>query len=867
MTDITANVVVSMPSQLFTMARSFKAVANGKIYIGKIDTDPVNPENQIQVYVENEDGSHVPVSQPIIINAAGYPVYNGQIAKFVTVQGHSMAVYDAYGTQQFYFPNVLKYDPDQFKQELESKFDNGLIPSIINYQYGLPEIVDGSILRTLQSKIDEFVSVRDFGAMGDGVTDDTISIQKAIDIAARSGKILVWGEGIYLFRKISSEVKYGSYNWIALGRVKLVCTEKPVGESGGAINLSGSYCRTLLKVSGHDVPKGERKITLDNIGGASVGDLIVIRNKHIVRGDNRGSWQEGQMSGISEIIGNTITLDQNAQYYYRSGGDISIKVTSAKNGRYFTALDFSVTNPPRDALYRIDGITGANAGITKIVTGFDDLTKSFTVGSSDETGFPYTPAVGDEFLLTRQAEAWIVYPATVNISGDFILETKTGLHTTAKPNDKAMDGLVLTYCINSSIRMSSIHNFPNSGLTVNMSNRVKVMIKNITGANRVWDGSGGTGNAVSLNASSFCLVDGLTSTCSRRGVDIAGSNWSSFYNKVRDVTVRGGGTGFTGQPMFPHTGYISDCYGVGSHAGAVGTIYENCELIDCSMAYTIRGFDEVIQDGIVRGFSVMPIRLYYGSGAFIDNVIYTDGFTETAGYTNSWTTITDEQHRKMRPSSFIVITDTWSFETVTVVKNCIAKSIFRTFCHITTKASELDNLHIADCTCYCDNYGSTTSDSYLLQVIGDVEFKSNFGLFKGCELVLVGANNTIETSQMLGLSSASTGVIRLGDGMWYVMIPSGDTRNIPLSKSASSVLIDVFNKGNPDNFSACSVIMGKQDNIDHSPLANINKKGVEISNSIGAPGKVISLTIYNGDLYISNGYSGVARFLLRAKAS
>lgn len=129
MTDITANVVVSMPSQLFTMARSFKAVANGKIYIGKIDTDPVNPENQIQVYVENEDGSHVPVSQPIIINTAGYPVYNGQIAKFVTVQGHSMAVYDAYGAQQFYFPNVLKYDPDQLRQELES----GIGASIIGY--------------------------------------------------------------------------------------------------------------------------------------------------------------------------------------------------------------------------------------------------------------------------------------------------------------------------------------------------------------------------------------------------------------------------------------------------------------------------------------------------------------------------------------------------------------------------------------------------------------------------------------------------------------------------------------------------------------------------------------------------------------
>lgn len=118
MSDINANVVVSMPSQLFTMARVFKANANGKIYIGRIDTDPSIPANQLQVYIENEDGTTVPVSQPIVINAAGYPVYNGQIAKFVTAEGHSMAVYDAYGARQFYFANILKYEPDQFRQLL-----------------------------------------------------------------------------------------------------------------------------------------------------------------------------------------------------------------------------------------------------------------------------------------------------------------------------------------------------------------------------------------------------------------------------------------------------------------------------------------------------------------------------------------------------------------------------------------------------------------------------------------------------------------------------------------------------------------------------------------------------------------------------
>ncbi|XKD94117.1 phage head-binding domain-containing protein [Morganella morganii] len=118
MSDIIPNVVVSMTNQLFTLARKFQAASNGKIFIGKIDTDPTIPENQIQVYLENEDGTTVPVSQPLIINQAGYPVYNGKIAKFVTVQGHSMAVYDSYGAQQFYYPNVLKYDPDQLRTEL-----------------------------------------------------------------------------------------------------------------------------------------------------------------------------------------------------------------------------------------------------------------------------------------------------------------------------------------------------------------------------------------------------------------------------------------------------------------------------------------------------------------------------------------------------------------------------------------------------------------------------------------------------------------------------------------------------------------------------------------------------------------------------
>ena len=192
MSNITANVVVSMPSQLFTMARSFKAVANGKIYIGKIDADPVNPENQIQVYVENEDGSHVPVSQPIIINAAGYPVYNGQIAKFVTVQGHSMAVYDAYGAQQFYFPNVLKYDPDQLRSELAQDYG----PTIVNdAKIAVQQPFNGAVNRTQHQKNSETISVLDFKLDSD--PDWTLSFNRASLVSAQLGKTIFVPAGEY----------------------------------------------------------------------------------------------------------------------------------------------------------------------------------------------------------------------------------------------------------------------------------------------------------------------------------------------------------------------------------------------------------------------------------------------------------------------------------------------------------------------------------------------------------------------------------------------------------------------------------------------------------------------------------------------
>ncbi|CAI1783391.1 phage tailspike protein [Serratia entomophila] len=106
MADNVPKALVSMPTQPFTLARSFKAAANGTVYIGKVGMDPTIPENQQQVFV-----GVVPVPQPISINSGGFPVYNGQVSVFTTTGNHSMLVLDAEGAQQHYFPDISTVDP------------------------------------------------------------------------------------------------------------------------------------------------------------------------------------------------------------------------------------------------------------------------------------------------------------------------------------------------------------------------------------------------------------------------------------------------------------------------------------------------------------------------------------------------------------------------------------------------------------------------------------------------------------------------------------------------------------------------------------------------------------------------------------
>ena len=101
----------------------------------------------------------------------------------------------------------------------------------------------GAVATTVQSKLRETVSVKDFGAVGDGVTDDTTKIQAAFSKVKATGGDLIFPPGIY---KISGTIGCDTSN------ASDFCDNVTITGYGATILADGTAALTALRLEGNN---------------------------------------------------------------------------------------------------------------------------------------------------------------------------------------------------------------------------------------------------------------------------------------------------------------------------------------------------------------------------------------------------------------------------------------------------------------------------------------------------------------------------------------------------------------------------------------------------------------------------------------
>jgi hypothetical protein len=95
----------------------------------------------------------------------------------------------------------------------------------------------GAVATNVQAKLREVVSVKDFGAVGDGVADDTAAIQSAVDSLPSSGGKIEFPKGIYT---ISSQITIANKSNICLSGFGFSGSYNST-TYGATINATGSF--------------------------------------------------------------------------------------------------------------------------------------------------------------------------------------------------------------------------------------------------------------------------------------------------------------------------------------------------------------------------------------------------------------------------------------------------------------------------------------------------------------------------------------------------------------------------------------------------------------------------------------------------
>ena len=187
---------------------------DGYIWIGTANLNPIT--NPIVAYWDA--ALTIPAVQPIR-TSGGYPVYQGTPANIYVNSDYSIQVQNKNGSVVYSAPAATE------------RYGNIISLADLNFtQSGTGAVTYSALVKARQ-----VFSLADFGAVGDGVTDDTAAIQLAIN-AASAGQ---WVDGINKTYKITGEIT-GTNPVFRLRNVKFVFSSSYATQGYFRLNAGSS---------------------------------------------------------------------------------------------------------------------------------------------------------------------------------------------------------------------------------------------------------------------------------------------------------------------------------------------------------------------------------------------------------------------------------------------------------------------------------------------------------------------------------------------------------------------------------------------------------------------------------------------------
>jgi hypothetical protein len=331
--------------------------------------------------------------------------------------------------------------------------NDSLIDFALKYQYKKADssIQTGStvslpIERTMQEKIDEVISVKDFGAKGDGITDDTQSIQRAIDqlfdnpitVANTASRVVLdFPAGLY---RISQSLKIKSYaNIRGAGKDKTIIRQVesyPVLYlNKSATNQSPDIVVKYISISDITI---ENTTLLSGIYGNNMQDCT-FKDVKLLGGWSMGTNISTSSNGIELYSTSNLTATQNNQF-------INIEIDSFSRGVYAednifnnvfigcsfknSGIGFSLgVASPADASQDVGAVNNKMIGCNflnikeqgiKIIRGHSNMSQNNSFISVGNDGGINSDAVYSNIYFSKQ----LGYPPNIS-SNDYIERTNT----------------------------------------------------------------------------------------------------------------------------------------------------------------------------------------------------------------------------------------------------------------------------------------------------------------------------------------------------------------------------------------------------------------------------------------------------------